>query len=538
MTTDRSAQLDRRPGAPDVRNAANTRSGADAPVPTVQMSLPAQPHVREHLEVENGSRPHDAGSHDHRDPDRPTRPVGRPDGRHPDPLEIAIRHGLAAGEFDCHIRPRYELATGRLVALVARPWWNHRGSALLWPHDFMASATHNGLAGAAFHQALDAACRGFVDVCESTKRSHRPARLAFGVTDGVCEHPRLITTVLGTLADHGLRPDQLTLEIEGTELLDPAHRAAFGRLSDAGIRLAVADFGNGRADVAMLWRLPIAEIRLSRDLTATAGADPTRRAVLLAIVGAAHAMGVEVGADADTAADVDRLHRLGVDHAQGAYWATPARVGSIRSALMRPTRARANRRPRRDPDGHERAALVWSEPTDSRDITAIVDGILRALGEFRSIVVIADSDLHADIDRRLTTLGDDLGDAWTQRQVIHLDSVTALNSIMPDGWPQRARIAQLVDRIIDQTGRHAHLVVQLGGHVARAGRPEASIEFERLWHEVIGEHRFDAVCVHDAPSGRAMLPGQVSRLCAIHGDAAAPSSTRLRSTAGLSLASA
>ena len=120
--------------------------------------------------------------------------------------------------------------------------------------------------------------------------------------------------------------DRLIVEItEHSRVGDYDHfDEALDSLRRVGVRFAVDDTGAGYSSLNHVLRLRPDVIKLDRDLISDLGHDGARRALVTALVLLAVEVGASVtGEGVETPVQLDALHDLGVQHAQGYLLATP-----------------------------------------------------------------------------------------------------------------------------------------------------------------------------------------------------------------------
>jgi EAL domain-containing protein (putative c-di-GMP-specific phosphodiesterase class I) len=161
---------------------------------------------------------------------------------------------------------------------------------------------------------------------------------------GRLEDPDLPDLVERLLADAGVAPGRLTLEITESAMMTDPGRALdlLSRLHRAGVRLSVDDFGTGYSSLAYLQRLPTAEIKLDRTFVAGMTRDRGDAVIVRSTIDLAHDLGLSVVAEGIEDAETWRtLRALGCDAGQGDYLARPMPAGELLEWLERaPTRAR------------------------------------------------------------------------------------------------------------------------------------------------------------------------------------------------------
>jgi EAL domain-containing protein (putative c-di-GMP-specific phosphodiesterase class I) len=147
---------------------------------------------------------------------------------------------------------------------------------------------------------------------------------------------RVVDDVAGALADSGLPPHLLILEVTETVLVDdPAAIGHLGALRDMGVGIAIDDFGTGYTSIGQLGHMPVDTLKIDRSFIAST--EQGHRELVALIIRAAHTFGLTVVAEGVEEPDqLERLRADACDHAQGylLYRPLPAEDAG---ALLRPT---------------------------------------------------------------------------------------------------------------------------------------------------------------------------------------------------------
>src|SRR6185437_7604039 len=101
------------------------------------------------------------------------------------------------------------------------------------------------------------------------------------------------------LAEHGVRPERLELEITESALMADPRRvlATLARLKRAGVAIALDDFGTGYSSMLHLRRLPLAEVKIDRSFVLGVATDPDDAAIVRSCIDLARALGLRVVAE-------------------------------------------------------------------------------------------------------------------------------------------------------------------------------------------------------------------------------------------------
>ena len=145
--------------------------------------------------------------------------------------------------------------------------------------------------------------------------------------------PGFARAVLDELAAEGIAPRRLTLEV--TERLAlPGGDIATGQLfelAEAGVAIAVDDFGTGFTSLTQLRNLPLSRIKIDRSFTTDLVGEHRDRMwpIVRGIVQLGHSLGLEVVAEGvETPEQLESIRELGVDLAQGYLMARPEPLAS------------------------------------------------------------------------------------------------------------------------------------------------------------------------------------------------------------------
>jgi EAL domain-containing protein (putative c-di-GMP-specific phosphodiesterase class I) len=128
------------------------------------------------------------------------------------------------------------------------------------------------------------------------------------------------------LEQHRLRPERFTCEITETVAMEDTQvtQHAFERLRELGVHVSIDDFGTGHSSLALLRRLPAAELKIDRAFVTDLGRSADASAVVKAIVQLAHSLELRVVAEGvETELQRDQLLALGCDELQGFLFAKP-----------------------------------------------------------------------------------------------------------------------------------------------------------------------------------------------------------------------
>jgi diguanylate cyclase (GGDEF)-like protein/PAS domain S-box-containing protein len=240
-------------------------------------------------------------------------------------LATEMSAALAHGEFFLDYQPLVSLRDGAVRRVEALLRWQHPRLGLLHPDAFIGMAEENGYIVALGRWVLGSACKQAYD----WHRRFPAAGLGVNVNVAVGQlyDPDLLLHVRSTLAETGLPPRLLHLELTESAVLGDAHGPldALIGLADAGVSLAIDDFGTGYSNLVHLGRLPASELKIAGSFLESAPfGDMANRKILPAIISLAHSLGLSVTAEGvENARQADLLRSLDCDTAQGWFFGRP-----------------------------------------------------------------------------------------------------------------------------------------------------------------------------------------------------------------------
>lgn len=261
-------------------------------------------------------------------------------------MESDLRRALARRELRLFYQPQVDAATGRLVGLEALVRWPHPERGMISPGEFIPLAEETGLVAPLGDWVLREACR---QIRLWTAQGLCPPRVAVNVSTVQLSRGDLMASVQGALAESGVSPEQLKLELtESFALLDPEHSfAALAALRRLGVRLSIDDFGAGYSSLARLQRLEAQELKIDltfiRDMMDNDGAAT----IVKAVIALGHSLGLEVVAEGvEREEQASRLRDLACDQLQGYLIGRPAPADEL-TALLAGAASLSRREPER-----------------------------------------------------------------------------------------------------------------------------------------------------------------------------------------------
>lgn len=257
---------------------------------------------------------------------------------HRSELERELTHALRDQQFVVHYQPTLHLGDDSIAGFEALVRWNHPSRGLLAPGEFVPLAEETGQIAQIDTIVLREATR---QLAEWQRLDPSLAGLGMSVNLSARQFtdPDLVATVAAALAESGVEPHTLWLEITESVVMDETNATLeiLRSLRQLGARLMVDDFGTGYSSLVYLKRFPVDALKIDRGFVDGLGVDVEDEAIVRAVVGLAEALGLQVVAEGvETPRQLDQLRRLRCGMAQGYLFSPPVPAEVATELLTHP----------------------------------------------------------------------------------------------------------------------------------------------------------------------------------------------------------
>ncbi len=235
-------------------------------------------------------------------------------------LEASLHHALERDQMVLHYQPIIDMRTREIVAAEGLLRWRHPDLGLVSPTDFIPLAEETGLIIPIGAWVLRTAC---LQHRAWRQTGMPPLKMMVNLSALQFRDPHLVKLVGNIIAETGIPPAQLVLELTESMLMDDSEYgiAVLEELRKIGVGLALDDFGTGYSSLAYLKRFPIDELKIDRLFIRDIDRNPGDAAIAHAIITLAHSMGLRVVAEGVESQDqLDILAENGCDMAQGFHF--------------------------------------------------------------------------------------------------------------------------------------------------------------------------------------------------------------------------
>jgi EAL domain-containing protein (putative c-di-GMP-specific phosphodiesterase class I)/DNA-binding response OmpR family regulator len=237
-------------------------------------------------------------------------------------LESGMHRALERDQFELHYQSQVSAETQEIVGVEALIRWRHPELGMVSPFHFIPIAEDTGLIVEIGAWVLRTAC---ADVARWSE-SFPGLRVAVNLSALQLRDERLVDLVKATLAETGLPPQQLELELTESMMVEAGPQAAerLKMLRAIGVGVSIDDFGTGYSSLSNLRALPIGEVKIDRSFVRHVPDDRDNCSIVSAVIAMAHQLGLRVVAEGvEEEAQLAFLRERQCDVIQGYYFSKP-----------------------------------------------------------------------------------------------------------------------------------------------------------------------------------------------------------------------
>ena len=238
-------------------------------------------------------------------------------------LEADLRKAIAEQQFLVHYQAQVD-SSGHVIGAEALVRWQHPTRGLVHPGEFIPLAEDTGLIQTLGHWVLETVCRQLAIWAKRPETAH--LTLAVNVSAHQFRRKDFVDEVLAAIADTGVNPQRLKLELTETQLVHNVQEIIekMQVLKAAGIGFSLDDFGTGYSSLTYLKRMPLEQLKIDQSFVRDVLMDTSDAAIARTVVALARTLGLGVIAEGvETGLQRDFLARSGCHAYQGFYFSHP-----------------------------------------------------------------------------------------------------------------------------------------------------------------------------------------------------------------------
>lgn len=250
-------------------------------------------------------------------------------------MEEQLSQALLSNEFVAYYQPQVDIGTGCIIGMESLLRWQHPQRGLLLPGQFMSTLENSPLITRVGAWMLRSVCK---QGREWQKEGQPALTVSVNISHRQLMQDDFADMLAGILAETGLAPQNLELDINERAIWEDEEHVlhVLTAVHHLGVRLALDNFGSGRASFHFLRKLPFDSIKLDRTLIQEAASTADGADLARAVIQVAHVFRMKgLAGGVETQAQLDTLRNIACDDAQGHLYCYPLSSSAATDLLNR-----------------------------------------------------------------------------------------------------------------------------------------------------------------------------------------------------------
>jgi diguanylate cyclase (GGDEF)-like protein len=244
---------------------------------------------------------------------------------------LALAGAIAANQLRLVYQPVLSIGSGSVVSFEALLRWDHPELGEIAPEQFITVAEERGT----IH---DIGMWVLKQACSDAGRWSQPLTLAVNFSPVQFMRAGLAERVANVLADTGLDPSRLEIEVTENVLINQPEQALciFNELRVLGVRIALDDFGTGYSSLSYFRAFPFDKVKIDKGFIADLEGFSSKE-IVRSVLELSRSLGISVVAEGvETPKQLEILRKLGCDLVQGFLVSRPQPIHQFRAIVRRP----------------------------------------------------------------------------------------------------------------------------------------------------------------------------------------------------------
>jgi len=241
-------------------------------------------------------------------------------------LKADLRNAVEANSLRVVYQPIVAMESMRIAACEALCRWDHPDLGPISPAVFIPLAEEMGIVSDISTFMLAAATKDCAKWPE-------PINVSINLSAKDFRNRDIVAKVRDALAESGLAPQRLEIEVTETALLDDKSltRELIEEMKALGVRIALDDFGTGYSSLSYLHKLPLDKVKIDRSFLIDVTQNERSLELLKGVVNLSRPLGLQVTVEGVETFDQFKVLALSVkpDHVQGFLFGSALSASGI-----------------------------------------------------------------------------------------------------------------------------------------------------------------------------------------------------------------
>lgn len=247
-------------------------------------------------------------------------------------ISMALKSAVQNDEFSLVYQPQLQAVTGEPVAVEALLRWHSPSIGFVGPDEFIPLAEQSGEIQLVTRWVLRNALS---QLMQWHQAGHR-LRMAINLSAADLTDKTIVKHICDLLAEFQLAPSALVVEVTESAVMQDAQSAIalLRELRDAGVDVAIDDYGTGFSSLTQLRTLPATELKIDKFFVMELDTSHSDQIIVQSTIGLAHHLGLKVVAEGvENEASAALLRAYQCDYLQGYYFARPMAAADLSTWL-------------------------------------------------------------------------------------------------------------------------------------------------------------------------------------------------------------
>lgn len=246
-----------------------------------------------------------------------------------------LHEAIFNNRLELYLQPIRDLRGGNIAGVESLARWNSPRWGPVEPSAFIELAEQTGLIAPLTRWSLN----NSLHHCAEARRRGLDLPFSINLSPRVFPERGLVEQIVGALRIWDIAPDSIILEVTETSVMDDPQLSStlLHRLREAGLRIAIDDFGIGHSTFAYLQHIPATELKIDKSFVLDMHDNPRNARLVCSMIELAHSLELEVVAEGvETNETLQALTSMGCDYAQGYLVGRPQPAAEfVRAQLQR-----------------------------------------------------------------------------------------------------------------------------------------------------------------------------------------------------------